>query len=69
MKITEIGIEIKKRRNFLRITQQDLAEITGISRRSLQYIEKGQMNPSIEQLEKILDAIGLELIIRTKKHG
>lgn len=68
MKIKETGFEIKKRRNFLRITQQDLAEITGISRRSLQYIEKGQMNPSIEQLEKILDAIGLEIIIRTKKH-
>lgn len=69
MKIKEIGIDIKKRRNFLRITQQDLAEITGISRRSLQYIEKGQMNPSIEQLEKILDAIGLEIVIRTKTHG
>lgn len=69
MKIKEIGIEIKKRRSYLHITQQDLVEITGISRRSLQYIEKGQMNPSIEQLEKILDAIGLELIIRTKAHG
>jgi transcriptional regulator with XRE-family HTH domain len=69
MKTKEIGIEIKKRRNFLRITQQDLSEITGISRRSLQYIEKGQINPSIEQLEKILDAIGLEIVIRTKTHG
>lgn len=69
MKIKEIGIEIKKRRSYLHITQQDLVEITGISRRSLQYIEKGQMNPSIEQLEKILDAIGLELIIRIKAHG
>jgi transcriptional regulator with XRE-family HTH domain len=68
MKIKEIGIDIKKRRNFLRITQHDLAEITGISRRSLQYIEKGQMNPSIEQLEKILDAIGLEIVIRVKSN-
>jgi len=66
MNIKEIGIEIKRRRKYLSITQEDLAEITGISRRSLQYIEKGQMNPSIEQLEKILDALGLEIIIRTK---
>jgi y4mF family transcriptional regulator len=66
MNIKEIGIEIKRRRKYLSITQEDLAEITGISRRSLQYIEKGQMNPSIEQLEKILEALGLEIIIRTK---
>ena len=66
MNIKEIGIEIKRRRKYLSLTQEDLAEITGISRRSLQYIEKGEMNPSIEQLEKILEALGLEIIIRTK---
>jgi len=66
MNIKEIGIEIKRRRKYLKITQEDLAEITGISRRSLQYIEKGEMNPSIEQLEKILEALGLEIMIRTK---
>lgn len=66
MKMYEIGIEIRKRRKYLSITQVDLAEITGIGRRSLQYIENGQMNPSIEQLEKILIALGLEIIIRTK---
>jgi len=66
MNIKEIGIEIKRRRKYLSITQEDLAEITGISRRSLQYIEKGEMNPSIEQLEKILEALGLEIMIRTK---
>jgi len=66
MNIKEIGIEIRKRRKYLNITQEDLAEITGISRRSLQYIESGKMNPSIEQLEKILEALGLEIIIRTK---
>lgn len=66
MNIKEIGIEIKKRRKYLNITQEDLAEITGISRRSLQYIESGKMNPSIEQLEKILGALGLEITIRTK---
>jgi len=66
MNIKEIGLEIRKRRKYLSITQEDLAEITGISRRSLQYIESGNMNPSVEQLEKILIAIGLEIIIRTK---
>lgn len=66
MNLKEIGLEIKKRRKYLSITQQDLAEITGISRRSLQYIESGKMNPSVEQLEKILKALGLEIIIRTK---
>ncbi len=66
MKIDEIGKVIKERRKYLQITQVDLAEITGIGRRSLQYIENGQMNPSIEQLKKILDALGLELEVKVK---
>lgn len=59
----KIGYIIKMRRNLLRISQMDLSEIAGISLRSLKDIEIGKGNPTIEQLKKILDPLGLTIII------
>jgi transcriptional regulator with XRE-family HTH domain len=47
--------------------QKDLSEITGISLRSLIDIESGKGNPSINQLNKILDALGLTLKLTVEK--
>lgn len=59
----EIGQIIKERRVYLGITQKDLAEIVGISLRSLVDIEKGNGNPTIDQITKILNALGLTIKI------
>jgi y4mF family transcriptional regulator len=64
--LRNIGQEIKDRRKFLQITQEELAEISGISLRSLKAIELGKANPSISQLNKVLDAIGLKIEIGKK---
>ena len=65
--ISKIGTEIKKRRKLLKIIQPDLAEIAGISVRSLKEIESGKGNPTLFQLLKLLDALGLKIIIKSKK--
>jgi len=59
----EIGQIIKERRVYLGITQKDLAEIVGISLRSLVNIENGTGNPTIDQLNKILNALGITIKI------
>ena len=56
-----IGEQIKKRRKFLKLTQDDLAEISDISVRSLKAVEKGEGNPGLRQLIKLLDTLGLEI--------
>ncbi len=61
----EIGQIIKERRVYLGITQKDLADLVGISLRSLVDIENGNGNPTIDQLNKILNALGLTLKIST----
>jgi transcriptional regulator with XRE-family HTH domain len=44
------------------VTQEELARVTGISRRTLQRIERGEMsNPHIRQLTNCALALGLEL--------
>ena len=67
MNLIEIGQTIRNRRKFLSIMQKDLSEITGISLRSLIDIESGKGNPSINQLNKILDALGLTLKLTVEK--
>ena len=62
----EIGQNIRERRKFLRITQKELSEIVGIGLRSLIDIESGKGNPTIEQLQKIVSALGLTIEIKVK---
>jgi len=58
---------IKDRRALLNITQQDLADISGVSLRTIKAIEKGNGNPSIDTLRKITDALGIELIMKVRE--
>ena len=64
--LRDIGREIKDRRKLLQITQEELAEISGVSLRSLKAIELGKGNPTVSQLNKVLEAIGLRIIIGLK---
>jgi y4mF family transcriptional regulator len=61
-----LGNIIKRRRDFLNITQADLAEIAGVGLRYLIDIENGRGNPSIGNLEKILNVLGLQIEIKAK---
>ena len=67
MNLIEIGQTIRKRRKFLGIMQKDLSEITEISLRSLIDIETGKGNPTIKQLNKLLDALGLAIKLTVEK--
>ena len=63
MDIKKIGSTVRDRRKFLKITQGDLADISGISERTLREIEKGLANPELESLLKLCEVLGLELTI------
>ncbi len=56
-----IGNTIKARRKLLRITQQQLADIAGVSINTLTKIERNEGNPTLDVLERVLDALGLDL--------
>ena len=58
---------IKERRALLGLTQQDLADYTGLSPRIIKSIETGKANPSIGTLGKIADILGLEIIMQVKE--
>ncbi|MCM1369996.1 MAG: helix-turn-helix domain-containing protein [Candidatus Amulumruptor caecigallinarius] len=58
-----IGQEIRKRRQELRLTQQSLADMSGVSVRMIKSIEGNYANPSLKTIEKLLKSLGLKLNI------
>lgn len=62
----EIGYAIKDRRAELGLTQAQLAEMTGVSKRCLWSLELGR-NPGVQlnKLTAVLGALGLDLVIST----
>ena len=58
--------KIKERRSLLGITQQDLADISGVGLRTIKGIETNKENPSVNTLSKILDVLGMELNVKIK---
>lgn len=60
----DIGFEIRRRRQELRLTQQTLAEMSGVSVRMIKSIEGSYANPSLKTIDKLLKALslGLEII-------
>lgn len=57
----EIGEKVRARRKLLRLRQRDLAELAGVTLRALTELENGRGNPTINQLAKIAEVLGLEL--------
>lgn len=56
-----IGERVRQQRQALRWTLDQLAEVSGVSRRMLITIEQGAANPSIGILLKLSDALGVGL--------
>lgn len=60
------GKEIASRRKQLNISQADLADMSGVSLRTLSAIENGDANPSIDVLSKVLEPLGLVITLQER---
>ena len=63
----DIGKIIKERRALLGISQQDLSDYSGVGISTVKDLERGVGNPSIDTLRKILDVVGLEMVLQLKQ--
>lgn len=57
---------IKERREMLNITQETLADLSGVGLRTLKQFESGKGNPTAETLNKLGNALGMELTFQIK---
>jgi transcriptional regulator with XRE-family HTH domain len=63
----KIGETVRQRRELLGLLQPQLASISGVGLRTLQMVEGGKGNPSLDILLQIGDPLGLtlELVLKT----
>jgi len=61
MNPANVGAAIQHKRIALGLTQQQLAGMAGVSRQSLNGIEGGSVNATLETLGRLLDVLGLSL--------
>lgn len=61
--VMNIGQAIRQRRQELRLTQQALGDMSGVSVRMIKAIEGDYANPSVKIVEKLLTSLGLRLQI------
>lgn len=61
-----LGEQIKVRRTVLKIRQQELADLAGVSINTVVAIERGTGNPSIKTLVSVCDVLGLQIVTKLK---
>lgn len=61
-----LGEQIKVRRTVLKIRQQELADLAGVSINTVVAIERGTGNPCIETLVSVCDVLGLQIVTKLK---
>ncbi len=59
--LQKFGLRIKELRSAKRITQEDLAELSGLSRQYVGDVERGTRNISLVNIEKIATALEITL--------
>ncbi len=57
----KIGIKIRLLRTKLKLSQEKLAELADMNKNSIGAIERGESKPAIDTLEKIANALNIEL--------
>jgi transcriptional regulator with XRE-family HTH domain len=68
MHYKELIKTIKKRREVLQVTQETLAELSGVGLRTLKQFESGKGNPTLLTLQKIADVLGMEISLKLKTY-
>ena len=58
---------MKQRREFLSLTQQDLAEMADVGVATIKDIERGKGNPALNTIKKILEVLGIEIEYKIRK--
>ncbi len=67
MHLKELIQILKNRREILGVTQEQLAELSGVGLRTLKALESAKSNPTLETLNKLTKVLGMELKLEVKK--
>jgi transcriptional regulator with XRE-family HTH domain len=63
----DLGEKLRQRRELLGLLQSQLAALSGVSTRTIQLVEQGKGNPSLNILLQLADPLGLRLDLLLKE--
>ncbi|HET6240920.1 MAG TPA: helix-turn-helix transcriptional regulator [Arthrobacter sp.] len=61
-----LASEVRSRRRSLGLTQQDLADMAGVSERFVRFVEQGKPSVQLDSLTAVIETLGLELRLATR---
>ena len=64
--MSTLGNQIKERRHMLKIKQQEVAVLAGVSINTVVAVERGSGNPRMTSLLAICNVLGLQLVAQLK---
>ena len=67
MHLEEMVNTLKQRREVLDVTQEQLAELSGVGLRTLKALESKKSNPTLDTLTKLAEVLGMELNLTVKQ--
>jgi transcriptional regulator with XRE-family HTH domain len=67
MQLTSIYDQLRQRRETLGVTQIKLAELSGVGIRTINLIESGTHNASIDTINKLASVLGMELKLEIRQ--
>ena len=56
-----LGAAIRRHRELIRISQEELADRAGLDRTYVSGVERGRRNPTVKILQRLADALGSDL--------
>ena len=62
--LRQLGLAIRSARRVYHLTQEDLAEVTGISERTIRAVEQGRPGVAVGTVLTVAHHVGLELRLR-----
>ena len=65
----QLADDVRSRRKALRLTQRDLADLSGVSERFIRELEHGKVTVRLDALSAVLLALGLELRAELRSTG
>jgi len=58
---------MKERREIMQVTQETLAELSGVGLRTLKQFESGKGNPTLLTIQKLANVLGMEICLKIKE--
>lgn len=58
---SNFGSAVRRHRELLRLSQENLADRSGLDRTYISGVERGIRNPTLQVMQKLADALGVDL--------